>query len=114
MCQDMLAGLEDMVNLTTHRDELPRLRHKAKIIGKECIISPAEVVNKFSPEQLGARLQTHIDEINSILGNEENGVLRFGMDVNALATKRVDVELAMLPMQRVGSKFSCFCYAYFN
>ena len=100
----MLNALFDLLNATGHQSEMPRLRKKAKIYGKECTRPVEEVLNQFSVEVLAARLIQIVSEINEILGSNDKGVAKYGLDVNALVTKKLKFAEIAVPMFRVGSK----------
>ena len=93
------------MNASSHSSELPRLQRKARIYGKECVRPVTDVTNLYTPDQLTGRLRELIGEIDEILGGE-SGLARFGIDFSELATTKLNVDEANLPMQRVGRKFA--------
>lgn len=117
MCEDVSKIVYDLLASSDHLNEMPRLQKKTRIVGKECIISPRVILEQFTIEELNARLEELIDEMNKILNNTETGVAKFSIDFNSLFTQDLSIEKVRLPETRQTGKrmvgyyfiYACLC-----
>ena len=115
----MTAVLNDFVGQTPHKNEIPMLRRKARISGKECVVIPALALNSHPIEEVSELLKdslqtiqnifdsssTKIDklsaEVKAFLG-EDAEKIKINFNVSDLAIQKIDVSsINPAPLQRV-------------
>jgi len=98
-----------------HAHEIPLLRRKARIYGRECVFAPDRALRRHSSEELGDILNNTINRIKEIFGEETQKVNRIlgdkddklavTFDIQDVSVSKVDTTNLRFPLQRVTCKY---------
>ena len=112
----MSAVLDDMVGSGSHAHEIPILRRKAKIYGRECVYSPDRALRKYPSQEIALILKNTLEQIKQIFGEEADKInallgenadeITINFNYDDLAIAALDTTNLGAPLQRVTSKFA--------
>ncbi|XP_076817288.1 uncharacterized protein LOC143462866 [Clavelina lepadiformis] len=70
-CRNIAGALIDIMNHTSHENDVENLKRKAKITGKECIRPIVEVLNAHPKDAVAARIVELLNKLNTIMTNAD-------------------------------------------